>query len=67
MAGLLLPAVFLGLTRTSAPTTLIAGWYVALTALMLALAYWGRGLRRWAGLLIVVGYGGFVVAVLLSE
>jgi cation:H+ antiporter len=67
VAGLLLPAVFLGLARTSGPTTLIAGWYVGLTALTLALAYSGRGLRRWAGLLIVVGYAAFAVAVLLSS
>lgn len=65
-AGLLLPATVLGLARPSGPTVLIAGWYLGLTVMTLALAYVGRGLRRWSGWLIIVGYAGFVVAVVLT-
>jgi len=63
-AGLLIPTVVIGLGRTSGQDLLIAGWYVGLTALTLVLAYRDRGLRRWAGWVIIAGYVGFVVAVL---
>ena len=62
LAGLLLPATVLGLARPSGQTTLMAGWYVGLTALTVALAYADRGLRRWSGWLIVVCYGAFAVS-----
>ncbi len=65
-AGLLLPAAILGLARPSGPTVLMAGWYLGLTAVTLALAYVGRGLRRWSGWLIIAAYAGFVMAVLLT-
>jgi cation:H+ antiporter len=60
VAGLVLPATVLGLTRPSGQTVFVAGTYMGLTALTLALAYFGRGLRRGAGLVIVVGYAAFV-------
>jgi Ca2+/Na+ antiporter len=63
-AGLLIPTVVIGLGRPSGQDLLIAGWYVGLTALTLVLAYRDRGLRRWAGWVIIAGYVGFVVAVL---
>jgi cation:H+ antiporter len=64
VAGLVLPATILGLARPSGPTVLIAGAYMGLTALTLALAYSDRGLRRGSGWLIVVCYGGFVATLL---
>jgi cation:H+ antiporter len=63
--GLLLPAVFIGLTELSGQGFFIAGWYVGLTALTLALAYFGRGLRRSSGWVIITGYAIFVVTLLV--
>ena len=62
--GLLLPAIFIGLTHLSGQGFVITGWYVGLTALTLVLAYAGRGLRPWSGWLIILGYAGFVVTLL---
>jgi Ca2+/Na+ antiporter len=67
VAGLLLPATFIGLARASGPTILIAGAYLGLTALTLGLAYAGRGLRRWAGWLIIAGYAAFVVGLVAAS
>jgi len=64
IAGLLIPGVFIGLARTSAPASVTTWWYVGLTALTLVLAFSSRGLRRWQGGLIVVGYLAFVVLLL---
>jgi cation:H+ antiporter len=65
--GLLVPTLFLQLARPSGQSLLIAGWYVGLTALTLALAYAGRGLSRWTGWVIIAGYAAFVVAVLIAS
>ncbi len=62
--GLLLPAVFVGLTASSTQEVLIAAWYLGLTVLTLVLAYVGRGLGRWAGSLIIAGYATYVAVVL---
>ncbi len=62
--GLLLPAVFIGLTHLSGQGLVIAGWYVGLTALTLVLAYVGRGLRPWSGWLIIGAYVAFVATLL---
>jgi cation:H+ antiporter len=64
-AGLLLPAVVIGLAKPSGSGVLVAGWYVGLTALTLVLAYCGNGLRRSSGGLIIVAYGLFVVLLLV--
>jgi cation:H+ antiporter len=66
-AGLLIPAAVIGLARPSSQAVLIAGWFVGLTALTLVLAYADRGLRRWAGWLIIVGYAAFVAALLAAS
>jgi cation:H+ antiporter len=65
--GLLVPTLFFQLARPSGQSLLIAGWYVGLTALTLALAYANRGLGRWAGWVIIAGYAAFVVAVLIAS
>lgn len=62
--GLLLPAVFVGLTGLAGQGALVAGWYLGLTALTLVLAYLGGGLHRWSGWIIIVGYAMFVAVVL---
>ena len=55
-AGLLLPAVILGIGPATASVTLVAAWYVGLTVLVVAFAYLHRGLRRRVGILIVTAY-----------
>jgi cation:H+ antiporter len=66
-AGLLLPGVLVGLGRPSGQATLVAAWYLGLTAATLAGAYLGRGLRRPHGVLIICGYVGFAAAVLITS
>ena len=63
--GLLLPGILVGLGAPSGQGTLIAGWYLGLTAVTLACAYTGRGLRRTHGALIIGGYLAFVAAVII--
>jgi Ca2+/Na+ antiporter len=65
--GLLLPAAFIGLAKPSGEDTLVAAWYAGLTILTLTLAYTGRGLRRWAGWVIIVGYAAFAVSLLVAS
>jgi cation:H+ antiporter len=65
VAGLLVPAVWLGLGRPQAQGMLIAGWYVGLTACTLALAYAGRGLSRLSGSVVIGGYLAFVAVLLV--
>jgi cation:H+ antiporter len=65
-AGLLIPAVVLGLAKPSSSGVLVAGWYVGLTALTLLLSYAGRGLGRASGSVIIAGYIAFVVALLAT-
>lgn len=64
MAGLLIPAVVIGLAKPSGSGLLVSSWYVGLTALTLALAHAGHGLGRAAGGLIIVAYVVFVLALL---
>ena len=63
--GLLLPATVVGLARPSGPETLIVVWYAALTMLVLVFAYVDRGLRRTKGWIVIAGYLGFVVSLLV--
>ena len=56
VAGLLLPGVILGLGGSSTPSTLIAVWYLGMTALAMVCAYAGRGLNRASGTLIIATY-----------
>ena len=60
VAGLVIPATFLGLTRPSGQTVFITAAYCGLTLLTLVLAFADRGLRRSAGWFIVAGYAAFV-------
>lgn len=65
-AGLLIPAAVVGLAKPSGSGLLVAGWYVALTALTLLLAYAGRGLGRVSGGAIIAAYIVFVVMLLAT-
>ena len=65
-AGLLIPAVVIGLAKPSGSGLLVAGWYVALTAMTLLLAYASRGLGRISGGVIIAAYVGFVVVLLTT-
>jgi Ca2+/Na+ antiporter len=65
VAGLLLPAIVVGLGPPSGQTTLVAAWYLGLTAFALAGAYASRGLWRGHGVLIICAYlvfAGVVIA-----
>ncbi len=65
--GLLLPGLLVGLGAPSGQGTLVAAWYLGLTAVTLACAYAGRGLQRTHGALIICGYLAFVAAVLITS
>jgi cation:H+ antiporter len=60
VAGLLLPASFVGLGSASLSTNLVALAYLGMTALVLTMAYAARGLLRRQGALIIAAYGAFV-------
>ncbi len=64
IAGLLVPALFVGLAPTSTSGSVTTWWYVGLTVVTLVLAFSSRGLRRWQGGVIVAGYVVFVVVLL---
>jgi Ca2+/Na+ antiporter len=58
--GLMLSGTILGLGSPSGQAVLVAGWYLGLTALALALAYRTSGLGRRQGILVVLSYLLFV-------
>lgn len=62
--GLLLPGAIVGLGAASGQATMIAAWYLGLTAVTLGLAFAGHGLRRAHGALIIVLYAVFAAIVL---
>lgn len=62
--GLLLPATIVGLGAPSSRAAFVAVWNLGLTAVVLVLAYRDRGLRRPVGVLVLVAYAGFVVALI---
>jgi cation:H+ antiporter len=64
IAGLLIPGAVVGLAVPSIAGTLTATSYLALTVVVLALAYAKSGLNRIAGWIIVATYGAFVVALI---
>jgi cation:H+ antiporter len=66
LAGLLLPATIVGLGAPSGQSTLVAAWYLGLTAFALACAYAAGGLRRTHGALILCAYAVFVVVLVAT-
>lgn len=65
-AGLLLPAAITGLGPPSPQTTLIAVWYLGLTAAALSFAYRDSGVRRTTGALIIGAYLVFLGSLLAT-
>ena len=63
VAGLLLPAVIIGLGRPSGQAAFIAVWYVVLTGLVLGAAFLDRGLGRFVGAAVIAAYAVFVGSV----
>jgi Ca2+/Na+ antiporter len=61
VAGLLIPGAILGLASPSRAGIFTAASYVALTTLVLVMAFARRGLSRRTGWFIIAGYGVFVV------
>jgi cation:H+ antiporter len=61
--GLLVPAVFVHLSRYGTTGVVVAVWYAAMTTAALVLAYRGRGLGRFSGAALVLAYLAFVVVV----
>jgi len=66
VAGLLLPAAVIGLGRPSGQAALVTMWYLALTLVVLGLAYRDRGLGRGTGSLVIAAYAAFTLSVLAS-
>ena len=62
-AGLLVPAVVLGIGPATANMSLVASWYAGLTVLLVGFAYFHRGVRFSVGALIVASYLAFVATV----
>ncbi len=67
LGGLLIPAAIVGLGSPSTATTFVAVSYLAMTALVLALAYVNRGLRRRSGAIVIATYVAFVIGLLLID
>jgi hypothetical protein len=65
-AGLLIPAVVLGLGPVTAQVSLVASWYVGLTVLLIGFAYVRGGLHRRVGALILASYAVFAVTVVAT-
>jgi cation:H+ antiporter len=63
LVGFLLPATVIGVGAGSVLSQTVAIWYVGLTAVSLAVAFWLRGIPRAAGLLIILMYAVFVTRV----
>jgi cation:H+ antiporter len=63
LAGLVIPALFIGLGAASGVQAFSAWWLVGMTAVAIALAYSGRGLARVEGALLVLLYVPFVIVV----
>ena len=64
--GLLLPAAVIGLGRPTGQATLIAAWYLGLTAVLLAFAWRDRGVFRKTGILVIAAYAVFAGSVLVT-
>jgi cation:H+ antiporter len=60
LAGFLIPTTILGQSSASGQTMFVTASYLAMTALALAFAYFGRGLHRRSGLVILATYLVFV-------
>ena len=64
LAGVSLPAVLIGGLASAPGAMADIAWLTALTLVAIGLGYLQRGLDRWSGLVLIVGYLLFVVAIL---
>jgi len=63
--GLAIPAVIIGAGHESSKSLLIGTFYIAMTVFAYAAIWVARGMRRSAGVALVVGYGCFVLVAVL--
>lgn len=64
LAGVALPALLVGGLLTTAGAAVDLAWLVALTVLAIGLAWWLRGITRWAGSVLMAGYLAFLLVAL---
>ena len=64
LAGVSVPAVLIGGLASASGATTDVAWLAALTLVAIGLGYVGRGLSRWSGLALIIGYLVFVVVAL---
>jgi cation:H+ antiporter len=64
LAGVSLPAVLIGGLASAPGATADIAWLIALTVVAIGLGYVGRGLNRWSGLVLIIGYLVFIVVAL---
>jgi len=64
LAGIVLPAVVIGGLASAPGAMADIAWLTALTLVAIGLGYVGRGLNRWSGLVLIIGYLIFIVALL---
>jgi cation:H+ antiporter len=64
LAGIALPAVVIGGLASAPGAMADIAWLTALTLVAIGLGYVGRGLNRWSGLVLIIGYLIFIVALL---
>lgn len=56
IAGLVIPALFLGIGAATREGSLLVLWYLVITAATLVISYWRRGIGRLSGSLIIALY-----------
>lgn len=66
LAGLLVPAVIIGVPASTSGAMITAAWYGGLTVLVVGLALAGRGLSRGPGFVIVAAYLALVPVLVAS-
>jgi len=64
LAGIALPAVVIGGLASAPGAMADIAWLTALTLVAIGLGYVGRGLNRWSGLVLIIAYVMFIVAIL---
>ena len=64
LAGVSIPAVFLGGVAAAANAGLDMAWLLSLSLLAIGLAWWKRGLTRMAGAVLIAGYLAFAIVTL---
>ncbi|MGA8297768.1 MAG: hypothetical protein WB770_12065 [Acidimicrobiales bacterium] len=66
-AGFLVPAAILGIGETGGQVTLVAAWYVAMSLLLVVVAFVRAGFNRLVGAVIVASYLAYLGVVLATS